>query len=196
MDGCRDEYESEIANPQLWTDTVLKGLPHNAIWYRIVKPGMSDDGRLRQSSGSRSVDVQQLIVMIGFHNVCRWLFLGSVLQQRGQILRISDDGLLNRIVELVQCQRGWQRFGDLRYCVTQRFSEDQRTALGHGDTVQEGILPQVVVDQRNDDTKLGKTQPSRHELWTVFQQQAYHISTLVAVGVEHVRHSIRVVTDL
>lgn len=77
-----------------------------------------------------------------------------------------------------------------------RFAVDQGITIGHCDAVQQRILPQVVVDQRHNDTQFGEAQPTGHILGPVLHQQADSVALFVPMCMEHVRQPIRELVDL
>lgn len=151
---------------------------------------MCDNSCLRQPCCSRGIDIQQLIVMIRFLHIRDRLLFRSGLQQCCQVPRVRQHWLLDGVVELIQRHRGRKRFCDLGDSIAQRFTVNQSVALRYSDAMNEGIFPQVVVDQWHDHPQLRQTQPRCHELWSVLQQESNHVAIFVAVRVEDVSQTV------
>ena len=57
--------------------------------------------------------------------------------------------------------------------------------------MQQRCLPEIGVDQRDNDANLRQTQPSANELWTIFHEQSNNIASLEAILLEQIRNTIR-----
>lgn len=62
--------------------------------------------------------------------------------------------------------------------------------------MQQRLFLQVVIDQRNDTSKLRQTQPDGNKLRSILHQQSHFVAMLKAVLVENVCDTIFEVVDL
>lgn len=158
---------------------------------------MRNDSGLGQARGARRIDVDELVVMAhlrlaGFrHAGCR--------EQRIQILGLLDSIRLSVVVLVVELEEGhggWQIFGNIGDGLNEILAIDQGIAVGHRDAVQQRWAAQIRIDQRRNDANLGQTQPGGHILGAILQQQADHIALLIALRLQHVGHTVRMLVDL
>lgn len=158
---------------------------------------MRDDSCLGQARGARRIDVDEFVVMA--HLRLAGLGHTGCGEQRIQILGLLDSIGLSVVVLVVELEKGhvgWQIFGNIGNGLNEILAIDQGIAMGHRDAVQQRWATQIRIDQRRNDANLGQTQPGGHILGPVLQQQADHIALLVALRLQHVGHTVRVLVDL